>query len=351
LGVVSLYHPCKCEDRHMPTNGRSLAALLSLPEFRGRHWSAPERAALISAIAMAMAVLFVTTYSLALGNPIPHGIPIAVIGELDAQAASVQAVSQAAGDPDFRAYRSLPDALTAVDWQEVYAALDLTAKEPTLYVASAAGASVARALARVASADPGVRVIDTHPLGANDPNGVDIFYLMLGTTILGFVTAFQVRANAAPLSLRGWCCFVLLHAALGALVLTLVAGPLLRRLALPVGEGWAILTLQLVAAASFASLMAVLAGKWAILPTWLFFVVLGNSSSGGAIAPPLLPPVLSFASQWLPSGATVTALRNAVYFPDHQHLHPVVVLATWSIGLFVAMVAVSRWRGTSPGTP
>lgn len=317
----------------------------------GHRWPAPMRAALVSAVAIAMAALFVTTYSLALGNPVPHGVPVAVVGDQVAHSSTVQAVSQVAGDPEFRAYGSLAAAQEAVAWQQVYAALDLTVEPPTLYVASAAGASVARALTRVTTIDAEVRVVDTHPLGANDPNGVDIFYLMLGATILGFVTAFQVRANAAPLSLRAWCGFVLAHAVVGALVLALVAGPVLQRLALPLAEGWAILTLQLVAAASFASLMAVLAGKWAILPTWLFFVVLGNSASGGAVAPPLLPPGLAFASQWLPSGATVTALRNAVYFPGNQHLHPVAVLAAWAIGLFVAMVVVSRRRHISPGTP
>ncbi|MFN8662275.1 MAG: hypothetical protein U0075_10315 [Thermomicrobiales bacterium] len=335
----------------MPSNRRRPAPAVSVAALRGRRWSPLARAAAISAIAIAMAALFVTTYSLALGNPVPHGIPVAVVGDPVTHSATVLAVAQVAGDPDYRAYESLPAALNAVDWQEVYAALDLTADRPTLYVASAAGASVARALVRASTIDPDVLVIDTHPLGANDPNGVDIFYLMLGTTILGFVTTFQVRANAAPLSLRAWTGFVLAHAVGGSLVLTLVAGPVLRRLALPVGEVWAILTLQLLAAASFASLMAVLAGKWAILPTWLFFVVLGNSSSGGAISPPLLPPVLAFASQWLPSGATVTAVRNAVYFPDHQHLHPVAVLVAWAVGLFVTMVAVSRRRRVSPGVP
>lgn len=296
-----------------------------------------------------MAALFVTTYTLALGNPVPHGIPIAVVGDAASHDAVVQAVAQAAGGPDFRAYGSLPAALSAIDWQVVYAALDLTAGSPTLYVASAAGASVARALERVAAIDPRVRIVDTHPLGANDPGGLDIFYLMLGSTILGFVTAFQVRGNARPLSLRQWSVFVLAHAICGALVLTLVAGPLLRRLDLPVAEVWPILTLQLMAAASFASLMMVLVGSWAIVPTWVFFVMLGNSSSGGAVAPPLLPGPFAFFSQWLPSGATVTALRNAVYFADYQHLQPIAVLATWAIVLFVAMVAVSWRRGTSPG--
>src|SRR4029453_16490807 len=112
--------------------------------------------------------------------------------------------------------------------------------------------------AAVSRIHSGVPLVHTHPLGANDPAGLDIFYLMLGTTILGFVTIFQLRANARPLSLRQWSAVVLALALVGALVLTLVAGPLLQRLALPVAEGWAILALQLVAVAAFASLMAVL---------------------------------------------------------------------------------------------
>lgn len=335
----------------MPVDHFSPIRTWSLAALRARFASAPARAALISVLAIALAALFVTTYTLALGNPVPHGIPIAVVGDAASHGAIVQAVAQVAGGPNFREYGSLPAALSAVDWQEVYAALNLSAEPPTLYVSSAAGASAARTLSRVASLDPGVRVVDAHPLGANDPGGIDIFYLMLGTTILGFVTTFQVRANARPLALRQWSIFVLAHALAGALALTLVAGPLLRRLDLPVLEVWPILALQLVAAASFASLMMVLLGPWAIVPTWLFFVVLGNSSSGGAVAPPLLPAPFEFFSNWLPSGATVTALRNAVYFPENQHPRPIAVLATWAIVLFGAMIAVSRRRQMSPGTP
>jgi hypothetical protein len=335
----------------MPVDARSPVPPSSRPMLRPRHWPAPARAALIALVAIALAALFVTTYALALGNPVPHGIPIAVVGDPAAHAATVQAVAQVAGGPAFHPYATLPAALAAVAEQQVYAALDLTATPPTLYVASAAGVSVARALERIAAVDPTVQVIDTHPLGANDPNGLDLFYLMLGTTLLGFVTVFQVRANAQPLSRRQWSIFVLALALVGALVLTLVAGPLLRRLALPVGESWAILALQALAAASFASLMAELLGPWALLPTWLFFVVLGNSASGGAVAPPLLPAPVAVVSQWLPSGATVTALRNAVYFPDHQHRHPLIVLAAWALGLYVAMVALAWRRRTSPGAP
>jgi hypothetical protein len=317
---------------------------------RQHRWSPTERAAVIAFLAIVMGSLFVTSYSLALGDPVPHRIDAALVGNPTSHPRTVDAVERVArGSLVFHRYPSVPAAVHAIDEQDVYVALDLTSTRPTLYVASAAGASVARVLERISTVDPTVRVVDTHPLGTADPNGLETFYLMLATTIVGFTTVFQVRANAGGLPLRQWTVFVVALAVAASLVFTLVEGPLLHRLDLPVLESWGILALQLAAVASFASLMAMLIGPWAILPTWLFFVVLGNSSSGGAVAPPLLPPPFAFVSQWLPSGATVTALREAVYFPTYQHAHPFVVLATWATALFAAMLVVSHRLHRSPG--
>ena len=83
-------------------------------------------------------------------------------------------------------------------------------------------------------------------------------------------------------------------------------------------------------------------GRWAILPTCLFVVVLGNASSGGAVSPPLLPPAFAFFSSGFPQASTVTALRDAIYFTHHQHARPIAVLATWAILLFAAWLWVSR---------
>jgi hypothetical protein len=317
---------------------------------RRRRWSPVERAILIAVLATVMGALFVATYSLALGDPVPHSIDAALVGDPAAHAGTVESVQRVAdGGLVFDRYASTAAARRAMDEQRVYAALDLTSNPPTLYVSSAAGASVARVLQKVSTADPTVRVVDTHPLPANDPNGLDVFYLMLVTTIIGFLTVFQVRANAGGLGLRQWTVFVVAVALCVSLVLALVDGPLLQRLDLPVPETWGILALHLLAVASFASLVSVLIGRWAILPTWLFFVVLGNSSSGGAVSPPLLPRPLDFVSQWLPSGATVSALRDAVYFGDYQHARPIAVLAAWAAVLFAAMLIVSQRRGASPG--
>jgi hypothetical protein len=228
---------------------------------RKHDWSPPGRAVLIAGLTIAAGSLFLTTYTLALGDPVPHRIDAALVGDRTQHARKVDAVERVAdGSLTFHRYRSAAAAHHAIDVQRVYAALDVTSKKPTLYVASAAGASVARVLERVAASAPGVRVVDTHPLSASDPNGLDIFYLMLVATIIGFLTVFQVRANAGGLGLQGWTAWVVGFALAAALALTLVVGPGLDRFNVPVAETWGILALHIVAVASFASVMTVLVG-------------------------------------------------------------------------------------------
>ena len=214
-----------------------------------------------------MGSLFVTTYSLALGDPVPHRSDAALVGDASAPARTVDQLERVArASLVFRRYASVPAALQAIDPQRVYAALDLTARRSTLYIAIAAGASVARVLEQISTVDPTVRVVDTHTLLATDPSGLDIFYLMLVTTIIGFFTVCQLRANSGGLSPQRWTAFVVGVALMASLALTLVDGPLPHRLELPVAQTWGILALQLLAAASFASLMSVLIGRWAVLP-------------------------------------------------------------------------------------
>jgi hypothetical protein len=305
----------------------------------------------VSTVAIVLGSLFVTTYTLALGDPVPRRIDAAVIGNPASHVQAVTAVERAAEHSvSFRRYPSLAAARQALQQQKVYAALDLTQRTPRLYLASAAGASVARVLERVAFTHTRIRVVDTHPLAPADPNGVDIFYLVLVSTILGFITVFQVRANAGDLPAKQWWQLVVSFALAAALVLALVDGPILHRLGLPLLESWGILALQVVTAAAFASTMVDLVGRWAIVPTWLFFVVLGNTSSGGAVSPPLLPQPFALVSEWLPSGAAVTSIRNAVYFHPYQHAQPIAVLATWAAASFAAMLVVSRRRQASTDT-
>jgi hypothetical protein len=321
-----------------------------LSRLRRHKWTPLQRTVLISVVAVVMGSLFVTTYSLALGDPVPHHIKAALIGDPAANPRTIAAVEKVAdGKLVFKPYNTVSAALNAVNHQNVYAALDLGSPRPALYVASAAGASVARVLEKVSAVDPSVRVTDTHPLADDDPNGLDIFYLMLVATIVGMVTVFQVSGHVPQLNLRHQISFVIGLAVLASTVLTLVDGPLLHRPAALYPQEWAILAAHVLAVSSFASVMVVLLRAWAIVPTWLFFVILGNASSGGAVAPALLPQPFAFLSQWLPSGATVSSLRNAVYFRDYQLARPLVVLAVWATALFITWVTLARHRATQTG--
>src|SRR4051794_11503851 len=136
---------------------------------RGRQWTAVERTVLISVLAIVMGSLFVTTYSMALGDPVPHRIDAAVLGDRAAHARTIGEVQTvAAGSLVLAPFHSLPAALRAVDEQRIYATIDVTSKRPTLYVASAAGASVARVLERISAVGPTGEVVDTRadgPLG------------------------------------------------------------------------------------------------------------------------------------------------------------------------------------------
>jgi hypothetical protein len=336
------------EDRVHDEGPEMKSSLRGISVARER-WSPAASAVIVCAVAIAVGSLLLTTYTLSLGDPVPHRIDTAVVGNPRAHAGIVDAIEHAAGgELGLHPYPSVGAALGAIDSQQVYAALDFTGGRPSLYVASAAGASVARVLEKVTAANPRVRVVDTHPLPSSDPQGLDLFYLMLVATVLGFLTVFQVRTNAAGLRLRGWTSFVVLFALANSLTLTLVAGPILHRLALPILESWGILALQTLTAAAFTSTMLAVIGRWAIIPTFLLFVVLGNSSSGGAVAPPLLPPPLAIVSEWFPSGATVTAIRQAVYFHNGEHVLPFAVLAVWAATWFGLMLVVSGRRGRTP---
>ena len=68
------------------------------------------------------------------------------------------------------------------------------------------------------------------------------------------------------------------------------------------------------------------------------------------VAPPLLPQPFALLSQWLPSGATVSSLRNAIYFQHSQLARPLLVLGVWGTGLFLAWILLAR-RRQAPAAP
>lgn len=312
-------------------------------------------AAVVVLIASLMGALFASFYLDALGRPTARALAVGVVGGDGTRNPYVRALDEATSHGlVLTRYDSTAQAERAVELQELYAVVvvgDDGAVE--LEVSSASGASVARVLGQAsasAQASTGTRLTttDLHPLPSSDPSGLSAFYVTIAATIIGFVGTFQLRANARPLDLREWLTATGALAVLASLLIV-AAGDRLLGLPLPFLETWWALGLQMATASAFSATMSVLIGKWALLPTWTVFVLLGNTSSGGAVSPALLPQPFAFLHHWLPSGATVSALRAAAYFPDTQRWGPRLVLLAWAVLCLAALVVVCRRRGTSPG--
>ncbi|MCW2526414.1 MAG: hypothetical protein JWM76_1274 [Pseudonocardiales bacterium] len=307
---------------------------------------------MIIALALVMGSAFALSYSLALGRPAPRGVPVGVVGPsraADPLVTTLQTLSNHGLRPT--PFSSLAAADRALSRQDIYAIIDATGSMPRLIVSSAGGASVSRVLEQLAQRVPradAVQVSDAHPLPASDPQGLTTFYVTIAATIIGFVTMFQLRSHMDHVSLRGWIGLLLSLVVLGGGVLTAVSDLALSALHGPFAEIWLLLSMQCAVAALFNSTMIVLIGRWAILPTWTLFIVLGNTSSGGAVAAPLLPGVYAFLNRYLPTGATVSALHTAVYFRGYQHAEPFVVLAAWIAVTATALMLSSRRLGRTP---
>ena len=308
-----------------------------------------ERAAFVSALAVVMGSLFVMTDTLALGDPVPRRIDAAVIGDPASHVPAVNAVERVAENSIHleRSPRSARPAGVASAGGVRRPRSDATHAAP---LRRERVGRVRRARPRAGRvhgrADPRRRHAPARAVGSERSRhllprpGLDDHRLSHG--VPGACERGRPAAPAVGV-VRGR-----VRAGRGARADARRRADL-RPAALPVLESWGILALQIVAVSSFASTMVVLVGRWAILPTWLFFVVLGNTSSGGAVSPPLLPRPFALVSEWLPSGAAVTSLRDAVYFQPYQHAQPIAVLATWAAASFAAMLVASHRRRASPG--
>jgi hypothetical protein len=315
------------------------------------------KALMIIGIVVAMGALFCATYSLALGRATPHQIGLGLVGRPAERPALVGALERAAGGRlEFRSYPSAAAAQSAIDQQAKYGALILGPGKPRVLLSSASGASVARVLeqfavrASRALGEP-IPIVNLHPLPPGDPSGLVEFYATLAASVLGFVGMFQLRANVTGVSLVGWLALIVVLAVAGALALALVADPLLNALPGPFPELWYALAGEIAIAALICSAMIVLIDRLAIIPVWLLLVVLGNTSAGGAVAAPLLPPVYAFIGRFLPPGATVDIIRTAAYFGNDQHAGPFVVQVIWLVCALAALLISVRLLRRLPGRP
>ncbi|MEU0845448.1 ABC transporter permease [Streptomyces sp. NPDC005962] len=312
-------------------------------------------AAVIVLIISAGAGLFAGSYTYAFANPTPRQIPVAVVSAHRGEVPPRRFVAgmEKALNASLRLHREpgYGRARWAAEEQRIFGILRTRGRGVELDLSSAAGASVAQVLASAGTkvgraVGVPVAVRDLNPLQPGDPRGLAVFYISLAAVIMGFLGAVQLSVNAAGLTPAGRIAFTLAYALLGGFVIAAIVDWGLGALDLPFAGSWAILALTMFTSGMVFSMFNVLFGRWALIPTWGLMVLLGNPSSGGAVSWPLLPSLLGTVGRWLPPGASVNAQHTAVYFGEHQHAFPFLVLAGWSL---VSTVVFWIWRHRHPG--
>jgi hypothetical protein len=313
----------------------------------------PKAVALVLFAATVLTVAFAFSYVGAFHDPAPHRVPVAVVGP----PVVVGQLDQLPGDPlDAREVSSRPDALSQIDDRDVYGAYDAAANR--LFVASAANRPTAIALeetfnrAAAAQGRPAVRVTDVKPLPPKDPNGTAAFYAVIAWVFGGYIASTLIGLIGSPRSRNRQRAAARMAAFAGFGIVTGILSVVILRASFGVFSGHVVALCAIGALTIFASGAATAGLQAAIGPAGtglviLVFVILGNASSGGPFARPLLPGFWSTIGGVLPPGASVDLARSALFFDGAGIAGPILVLVAW-MALGALLVLALGGRITDP---
>jgi hypothetical protein len=297
---------------------------------------------------------FILSYVGALHHPVPHKASIGVVAPAQVQSQVVGKLNGIPGQPlNAKSVSSEADAISQIKDQKLYSAFIPAASgsQDRLVVASASGASLATAIERaVTAADAAehrtVAVEDVVPIGASDQNGLSSFYLAVGWCVGGYLVASIIGISAGMRSRSTGRAVIRLgtlaiYSALAGILSAVIVGPVLGALSTSLFTLWAIGTLLVFAVGTVSLALQRFLGIAGIGAAVLLFVILGNPSSGGVYAPPMLPPFWRAIGPWLPNGAGTTLNRSYTYFGGTSATGPWLVLAAWALVGVVLLLAGS----------
>lgn len=283
----------------------------------------------------------------------PHELPIAVAGPAPVTTRISAALAQSR--PEAFAVTTVTtreEAATLMQERDVYGALVVGPTGAEVLTASARSPVVAQLLAQAgqqlaAGQGATATVTDLVPLPVDDPRGAGLaaglLPIVLGGLACAAATTFAIRTRGWRLVAAGG------YAIVGGVALTWLLQSWLGSLS---GNLWAnagVLALA-VAAVAFAVLgLESVFGTRGLGLGAAVMMLLGNALSAAGSAPELLPAGWGALGQWLPAGATNTALRAVAFFDGHGAARPLAVLGGWVL-LGLALLAMSGRSRSRRGT-
>lgn len=325
------------------------------------------RFALVVCLAGAAVQLVLTAYYLGMGHKAaPHDLPVGLV----APAAKQQAITELLEDGDRFAvsgFASVAALESAIEKRDVYGGVDVTAAQPHLYVASAAGPAAASLLratytsvvaqqtaeqlaaldtitieqARTLAATPAVT--DVVPLPSDDTNGVSLGFLTQALALGGTIASVGL-GRLIPRTRRSWKRGLAHLATLIVYAVSSAAVILWSMTWFGVGTGanhaemFGIFALVSLAITGSTAGAVALLGPGGALVGALYFTV-GTVISGASILPEFLPAFGRVLGENLPTGAGVQAVRDNLYFPSAPIGSHLLVLALYAgVGCLLVLV-------------
>jgi hypothetical protein len=301
----------------------------------------------VSVCVLAIGLAFVWSYVGALHSPKPHHLRLAVVAP--------PGIASGFGRGGAFAVTKVPSreaAVASIDDRKAYGAVVVEPKRVQVLVASAAGLAVAQGLRTAlpsairAAAGPRVpvTVTDVKPLPSADASGISSFYLALGLIVANYIGAvfFAFVFGTKPVGRRVWLRLVggvgltAVVLGLGEVAIVNAIGPLR-------GHYVALSLVAILLGTTVGAVTVGLQSAFGVIGTAIavqIFVVLGNPSSGGPAANPLLPGFWRVIGPYLPAGAGTDLVRNITYFSGNDIGRPLLVLAAW-LAIAVAFAAAA----------
>jgi hypothetical protein len=284
-------------------------------------------------------------------RPEPHHLPVAVVGSSPQDAVLATTIADRAGTS--LSVRTVPDVATA---DKLVRSGDLVGAyiphTTTVIVAGASSPTASTAAQQVfdqvaATRDARLHVQDLAPLPADDPQGSNLFFLLVALSVGAYTVAaaLGVAGAAARVPHRMRALIGAGVAGLIAAVGTIVADPLLH--AVP-GSGlrvFAVAWLYATGAVLVGSSLHSFVGRLATPLLVTLFVMLNFTSSGGVLDPRLQNGFFSGLSHFWNGAAFLTATRRVVYDLPGGTGGQLAVLAGWLLfGLLAVGAAALRDR-------
>jgi hypothetical protein len=271
---------------------------------------------------------FTALYVTAFHSPRPRGLDVGVVGPPSEAARVQRALDRGAFHVHrYDSERQARSALLDTDVRGVVSG-------HRILVARALGVVPTQTVVQALTPAAGGRaqVEDVRPLPPGDRNGLSALFTIVGTLIpsLVFGALLSVLGRRLPARVR-WTAVVAYSALAGVLVafnVDVLIGALdgqFAGIALAAG-------LLALAVSATAHGLGHLGGPIGVVLAILTLLLLGLSSSGGAVTYEFEPGFYGAVSQLLPPGVALTAVRNIEYFDWAATLVPLLVLCAWATG-------------------